>query len=85
MLQRAFLRFIKSIHIGPNLVMDVFTHGVFVTNNQISKYLEAFSKKGLYWFVLFNFLKKIKKRSERSVNYIWRYILFKLRKCVKIT
>ena len=62
-----------------------FTHGVFVTNNQISKYLEAFSKKGLYWFVLFNFLKKIKKRSERSVNYIWRYILFKLRKCVKIT
>ena len=25
-----------------------FTHGVFVTNNQISKYLEAFSKKGLY-------------------------------------
>ena len=61
-----------------------FTHGVFVTNNQISKYLEAFSKKGLYWFVLFNFLKKIKKRSERSVNYIWRYILFKLHKCVSI-
>ena len=25
-----------------------FTHGVFVTNNQISKYLESFSKKGLY-------------------------------------
>ena len=62
-----------------------FTHGVFVTNNQIRKYLEAFSKKGLCNFVLFTFLKKIKKRSERSVNYIWRYILFKLRKCVKIT
>ena len=70
MLQRAFLRFIKSIHIGPNLVMDVFTHGVFVTNNQISKYLEAFSKKGLYWFVLFNFLKKIKKdQKDRSITY----------------
>merc|ERR1712240_770890 len=42
-----------------------FTHSIFVTNNQISKYLEAFLKKGLYWFVLFNFLKKIKKKIRK--------------------
>ena len=62
-----------------------FMHGVFVTNNQISKYLKPFLKKGLCNFNLWKNLKKIKKRSERSVNYIWRSILLKLRKCVKIT
>ena len=65
--------------------MNVFTHGVFVTNNQINKYLEAFSKKGLCYVEVLTIAKKIKKKSDRLVNYRSRSILLKLHECVKNT
>ena len=63
--------------------MNVFTHSVFVTNNQISKYLEAFSRKGLCYIKVLTVLKKIKKKSECLVNCRSRSFLLKLHECVK--
>ena len=65
--------------------MNVFMRGVFVTNNLINKYLEAFSRKGLCYVKVLTILKKIKKKSDRLVNYRSRSILLKLQKCVKNT
>ena len=48
--------------------MDVFTHGIFVTNSQINKYLEPFSKKGLYCIGLLTILNKILKNQNDKLN-----------------
>ena len=45
--------------------MDVFTHGVFVTNNQISKYLEAFFEKKALLVYSINFSAENKKKIRK--------------------